>query len=171
MSELKDVEVLGNGVEQFLSFILGQETYGLNILRVQEIRGWEPTTKLPGMPSYVKGVINIRGAVVPIVDMRERFQIGEPSYDESTVVIITRMIASQSDGVEKVVGLVVDGVSDVEDVDLNQLQNAPSFSGTEKVNEEFIKGLASRDHKMIILLDVDRLLNQGVLGPLSVKAA
>lgn len=154
-------------IEQFLTFILGKETYGLDILRVQEIRGWEATTRLPGVPEYVKGVINIRGAVVPIVDMRERFHIGEPSYDESTVVIITRMSdkACEKES-KKIVGLVVDGVSDVEDVDLNSLQNAPSFNHSDKVNQEFIKGLASTEDKMVILLDVDRLLSDGVFSQL-----
>jgi purine-binding chemotaxis protein CheW len=151
--------------EQFLSFLLGAEVYGLDILRVQEIRGWEKTTHLPNMPSYVKGVINIRGAVVPIVDLRERFHIGEPTYNESTVVIITRMDThTGEENLQKTVGLVVDGVSDVEDVDVNALQSSPSFQQGGQVNDEFIRGLANLENRMMIVLNVDRLLHQGVFN-------
>lgn len=148
---------------QFLSFILGNETYGVDILRVQEIRGWEAPTNLPGLPSYVKGVINIRGAIVPILDMRERFHISEPTYDHSTVVVITRIAVSQDDRVGKLMGLVVDGVSDVVGINLNELQTAPQFDNNQKVSDEFIKGLASIEQKMVILLDVDKLLGLGTL--------
>ncbi|WP_052501612.1 chemotaxis protein CheW [Thiomicrospira microaerophila] len=148
---------------QFLSFILGNETYGVDILRVQEIRGWEMPTNLPGLPSYVKGVINIRGAIVPILDMRELFHIGEPTYDHSTVVVITRIAVSQDDRVGKLMGLVVDGVSDVVGINLNELQTAPQFDNNQKVSDEFIKGLASIEQKMVILLDVDKLLGLGTL--------
>ncbi|MFA6700676.1 MAG: chemotaxis protein CheW [Thiomicrospira sp.] len=157
--------VASQKIDQFLTFILGAETYGMDILRVQEIRGWETTTHLPGMPDYVKGVINIRGAVVPIVDLRERFHIGEATYDESTVVIITKMEADNFDeNLQKTVGLVVDGVSDVEDVDVAALQAAPSFQSGDRVSDEFIQGLASLQQKMVIVLNVDRLLHQAVFN-------
>lgn len=157
--------VVSQKIDQFLTFILGAETYGMDILRVQEIRGWETTTHLPGMPDYVKGVINIRGAVVPIVDLRERFHIGEATYDESTVVIITKMEAGNlGENLQKTVGLVVDGVSDVEDVDMAALQAAPSFQSGDRVSDEFIQGLASLQQKMVIVLNVDRLLHQGVFN-------
>ena len=149
--------------DQCLTFILGNESYGIDILRVQEIRGWEKTTNLPGVPAYVKGVINIRGAVVPIVDLRERFEIGQATYDDSTVVIIVKVDTDvQARDAEKTVGLVVDAVSDVEDIDFASLQNAPSFRSGERVSDEFIKGLASLEDKMVIVLDVNKLLNQGV---------
>jgi purine-binding chemotaxis protein CheW len=152
---------------QVLTFILGQETYGLDILRVQEIRGWETTTKLPETPEYVKGVINMRGAVVPIVDLRDRFGIGGATYDDSTVVIITRLLNSDT---AKTIGLVVDGVSDVEDIDVSQLQAVPSFSGGGKINEQYIQGLANlKDsdasvNKMVIVLNVDALILQGIFN-------
>jgi len=153
---------------QFLTFVLGSETYGIDILRVQEIRGWEKTTKLPSMPDYVKGVINMRGSVIPIVDLRERFQIGEATYNESTVVIITKMKSDSSNGnTTKAVGLVVDGVSDVEDIDLESLQEAPSFQSKQRVSEKYIQGLASIGEKMAIVLNVDELLNQGVFQKLA----
>lgn len=151
--------------DQFLTFLLGDETYGIDILRVQEIRGWEKPTKLPNMPDYVKGVINMRGAVVPIIDMRERFNIGQASYDESTVVIITH-VNYHAEGaeheVEKTIGLVVDGVSDVHDVNLDQLQHAPSFGESKRVSEEFVKGLATLEEIMVIILNIDLLANQGI---------
>ncbi len=158
-------------VDQFLTFVLGSETYGIDILRVQEIRGWEKTTNLPGVPDYVKGVINIRGAVVPIVDLRERFHIGNATYDESTVVIITKMEAGNTEeNLQKTVGLVVDGVSDVEDVDVASLQAAPSFQSGDRVSDEFIQGLASQAEKMVIVLNVDNLLHQGVFQKLKQPA-
>jgi purine-binding chemotaxis protein CheW len=151
--------------DQFLTFILGEETYGIDILRVQEIRGWEKPTKLPNMPNYVKGVINMRGAVVPIIDMRERFSISKPTYDESTVVIIVH-VNYRAEGaeheIEKTIGLVVDGVSDVHDVNLEQLQHAPSFGEGKRVSEEFVKGLATLDEIMVIILNIDLLANQGI---------
>lgn len=163
--------VAGNMV-QYLTFRLGQEVYGLDILRVQEIRGWEKTTKLPGVPSYVKGVINMRGEVVPIVDMRERFGISNsPTYDETTVVIITKMMLEGADKTSnKTVGLVVDGVSDVEDVTQESVQPAPKF-GYERnphIDEDFITGLSMVEQEgesvMLILLNVDSMINQGVFN-------
>lgn len=151
--------------DQFLTFLLGDETYGIDILRVQEIRGWESPTKLPNMPNYIKGVINMRGAVVPIIDMRERFSISEPTYDESTVVIIVHVHlhtdSSEHDTV-KTIGLVVDGVSDVHDVDLANLQHAPNFGDSRRVSEEFVRGLATLEAIMVIILNIDLLANQGI---------
>lgn len=151
--------------DQFLTFLLGNETYGIDILRVQEIRGWESPTRLPNMPHYVKGVINMRGAVVPIIDLRERFNISEPTYDESTVVIIVH-VHHRNEGADhdtvKTIGLVVDGVSDVHDVNLAELQHAPSFGDTRRVSEEFVRGLATLEAIMVIILNIDLLANQGI---------
>lgn len=153
---------------QFLTFVLGAETYCIDILRVQEIRGWEKTTQLPETPAYVKGVINIRGTIVPIVDLRERFHIGQATYNDSTVVIITKMEGGEaSENLKKTVGLVVDGVSDVEDIDLQSLQPAPSFRSGDRVSDEFIQGLASIGEKMAIVLNVDHLLHKGVFQKLA----
>ncbi|MDG6777807.1 chemotaxis protein CheW [Thiomicrorhabdus sp. zzn3] len=152
---------------QYLTFLLASETYGIDILRVQEIRGWEKTTQLPSVPDYVKGVINMRGAVVPIVDLRERFHIGQATYDESTVVIITKMESGSVENLHKTIGLVVDGVSDVEDIDLASLHEAPSFQSDERVSDEYIQGLASIGDKMAIVLNVDHLLKKGVFQKLA----
>jgi len=146
--------------DQVLSFILGQEEYGVDILRVQEIKGWEKTTPIPNTPKYVMGVINLRGAVVPIIDLRVRFGLNEMTYDETTVVIIVR--SEDSAGVQKIIGLVVDGVSDVYAINKKELQTAPDMSGT--VQSEYIHGLATINEKLVIILHVDPLINDGILA-------
>ena len=153
---------------EYLTFFLNKEVYGLDLLQVQEIRSWEKATPLPSMPNYVKGVINIRGAVVPVMDLRERFQIGEPSHDELTVIIVCAV--RLDNGEEKMVGLVVDGVSDVERIDPSALQPAPSFDAGQKVDETFIGGLASVEREdtsfMVTVLNAQRLVSVGLLDAL-----
>lgn len=145
--------------QQVLTFTLSSELYGLDILRVQEIKGWELTTPIPNVPNYVKGVINLRGIVVPIVDLRERFHLGQPTYDNTTVVIIVRTLMGLKG--EKIIGMVVDSVSDVFTVDLTTLQAAPK-SNIAAVDQEFIRGLATLDGQMMILMDVDHLVQEGL---------
>jgi len=151
--------------DQVLSFVLGKEEYGVDILRVQEIKGWEKTTAIPNTPNYVMGVINLRGSVVPIVDLRVRFNIEELTYNDSTVVIIVR--SEDSAGSQKIIGLVVDGVSDVYALNKTELQPAPEMGGT--VSSEYINGLATVADKMVIILHVDQLINDGILA--SIKKA
>ena len=139
---------------QFLSFALGDEEYGVDILRVQEIRSWEPVSRIPNVPSYEKGVVNLRGAIVPIVDLRERFGLGHLEYTPLTVVVVLQSITET--GQNRIMGVVVDSVSDVVDVDKKMIQDAPNF-GT-KVSTEFIYGLASVNERMVMLLDVNKLL-------------
>jgi len=144
---------------QFLSFTLGGEEYGVDILRVQEIRSWEPVSRIPNVPSYEKGVVNLRGAIVPIVDLRERFGLGHVEYTPLTVVVV---LQTQTEaGQTRIMGVVVDSVSDVVDVDKKTIQDAPNF-GT-KVSTEFINGLASVNERMVMLLDVEKLLKLEVL--------
>ncbi|MCQ8105224.1 chemotaxis protein CheW [Methylomonas sp. SURF-2] len=138
---------------QFLSFSLGGEEYGVDILRVQEIRSWEPVSRIPNVPAYEKGVVNLRGAIVPIIDLRERFDLGRGQYTPLTVVVVLQ--ARIGDKV-RVMGVVVDAVSDVIDVEKNAIQSSPDF-GT-KVSTEFINGLVSVNKRMVMLLDVDKLL-------------
>lgn len=145
---------------QILSFILGKEEYGVDILRVQEIKGWEKTTRIPNSPEYVMGVINLRGAVVPVVDLRVRFGLENITYDESTVVIILRSNDEKTHS-QKIIGIVVDGVSDVYSVNLDDLQSAPEISGT--IHTEYVKGLATVTDKMVIVLHVDQLVTTGIL--------
>lgn len=138
---------------QFLSFTLGNEEYGVNILRVQEIRSWEPVSRIPNVPSYEKGVVNLRGAIVPIIDLRERFNLNYAEYTSLTVVVV---LQAEFNGKSRTMGVVVDAVSDVVEVDKNSIQRAPDF-GT-KVNTLFINGLASVNERMLMLLDVEKLL-------------
>jgi len=147
-------EVKLDNMLQFLSFTLGDEEYGVDILRVQEIRSWEPVSRIPNVPSYEKGVVNLRGAIVPIIDLRERFGLGYLQYSPLTVVVVLQI--QTEEGRTRVMGVVVDAVSDVIDVNKKSIQNAPNF-GT-KVSTEFINGLASVNERMVMLLDVEKLL-------------
>ncbi|WP_319381589.1 chemotaxis protein CheW [Thiomicrorhabdus sp.] len=150
----------GSDDDQVLSFRLGGEEYAVDILRVQEIKGWEKTTSIPNTPDFVMGVINLRGAVVPIIDLRVRFRLDKVTYNESTVVIIVRSFDHH--GTQKIIGLVVDGVSDVHSIRSDQLQNAPEMNGV--INSSYLKGLATLDDKMVIVLNIDHLINEGILG-------
>jgi len=152
-AELTEEKKLENLV-QFLSFTLGDEEYGVDILRVQEIRSWEPVSRIPNVPSYEKGVVNLRGAIVPIIDLRERFGLGHLEYSPLTVVVVLQTLTEL--GQTRTMGVVVDSVSDVIDVDKKTIQDAPNF-GT-KVSTEFINGLASVKDRMVMLLDVEKLL-------------
>lgn len=134
---------------EYLAFMLGGEEYGVNILKVQEIRGYESVTRIPNAPDFVKGVINLRGVIVPIVDLRVKFQLGNPTYDQLTVVIILNLD-------ERISGIVVDSVSDVTTLLPEQIRTAPDFGST--VNAHYIIGLGSVDERMLILLDIDRLM-------------
>lgn len=157
-SENKDIDhdqsdkKLDNSV-QYLSFALGKEEYGVDILRVQEIRSWEPVSRIPNVPFYEKGVVNLRGSIVPIIDLRERFNLKYAEYTLLTVVVVLQTIDA---GKTQTMGVVVDSVSDVINVDKTKIQAAPDF-GT-KVSNEFISGLVSVNERMVMLLDVDKLL-------------
>ena len=143
---------------QYLSFVLGKEEYGVDILRVQEIRSWEPVSRVPNVPPYEKGVVNLRGAIVPIIDLRERFSLSKVEYTPLTVVVVLQTgIGNHT----RIMGVVVDSVSDVISIDKSEIQGAPDF-GT-KVSNEFINGLVSVNERMVMLLDVDKLLTLEVL--------
>lgn len=168
----KDLDTIQEQIEQsdsvddqVLSFVLGSEEYGVDILRVQEIKGWERTTSIPNTPDYVMGVINLRGSVVPIVDLRVRFELEQITYDDTTVVTIVR--SEDGAGSQKIIGLVVDGVSDVYTLNKKELQPAPEMAGT--VNTDYVNGLATVSDKMVIILHVDQLINDGILS--SIKKA
>ncbi|OAI18456.1 chemotaxis protein CheW [Methylomonas lenta] len=140
-------------IVQYLSFTLGQEDYGVDVLRVQEIRSWEPVSRIPNVPAHEIGVVNLRGDIVPIIDLRERFQLGATLYTPFTVVVVLQVHIAEK---MRVMGLVVDTVSDVIDVDKALIQSAPNFGA--KVSTEFINGLVSVNQRMVMLLDVDKLL-------------
>ncbi|GDX85252.1 chemotaxis protein CheW [Methylococcaceae bacterium] len=144
---------------QYLSFVLGKEEYAVDILRVQEIRSWEPVSRVPNVPIYEKGVVNLRGAIVPIIDLRERFSLSKAEYTPLTVVVV---LQTGSGNHTCIMGVVVDSVSDVISVERVEIQGAPDF-GT-KVSNEFINGLVSVNERMVMLLDVDKLLTLETLG-------
>ena len=144
--------------KQYLSFILDSEEYGVDILKVQEIRGWEPATRIPGAPDFVLGVINLRGSVVPIVDLRKRFNLPSKEFNKLTVMILVNVA---HEGSKRTIGMVVDSVSEVYSLQEQDLNSAPDVGGA--IASNYIKGLATIDEKMIVLLDIDLLINEGVL--------
>lgn len=153
---LGDMGEVDDHSAQYMTFALAEEVYGVDILRVQEIRGWETVTRVPNAPPYVKGVINLRGSIVPIFDLRERFNLPVQEYTKDTVVIVLR-IQCQATNTTRIMGVVVDAVSDVLSAKTAEIGITPDFGG--RVTTEFISGLASAGDKMIMLLDVDKLLN------------
>lgn len=144
---------------QFLSFTLGGEHYGVDILRVQEIKGWENVRPLPDTPVFVKGVLDLRGVIVPIIDLRSRFNLSSVEYTPTTVTIVLSVHRS---GKPLIIGMVVDGVSDVLNVKCTDLRKAPDL-GTH-INTKYITGIFSQNDRMIVLLDVDKLFNPDELG-------
>ena len=151
----KQHPVIGTHAQEFLSFTLGHEEYGVDILKVQEIRGYEKPTAIANAPAYIKGVVNLRGTIVPIVDMRIKFNLGEPTYDQFTVVIILNVS-------RRVIGIVVDGVSDVIALRADQVRPAPEFSST--FDTQYIVGLGTVDERMLILVDIDKLMSSDDMG-------
>lgn len=146
-----------NGSNQVLTFTLGMETYGVDILRVQEIRGWSPVTRVPQSPPHVLGVLNLRGSIVPIVDLRMRFRLEQAEYTAITVIIVLSVETTHG---RRDLGVVVDGVSDVIDINAADIKPAPDLGS--QVNTEFIHGLMTVGENMVMLLDIDRLIGGDV---------
>jgi len=144
---------------QYLTFILANEEYAIEILRVQEIRCWQSVTTLPNARDYIKGVINIRGTIVPIVDLRMRFNMESMEYGPMTVVIVVKVLEENR---ERVMGIVVDGVSDTHEIPQENIKPAPDVG--DKTDIQFINGLATVNESMLILLDIDKLLISGELN-------
>ncbi len=140
--------------EQYLTFMLAGEEYGVEILRVQGVQGWSKATPIPNTPEYILGVINLRGAIVPIIDLRKRFGLESKPFGSTTVVVVVKITDEET---ERTVGIVVDGVSEVYRLDNKDIQNAPEFGDT--VQTEFVKGLATAEEKMIILLEINKLIS------------
>lgn len=150
------------GRAQYLSFRIGNDDYAVDILRVQEIRGWENVRALPDSKNYVKGVLDLRGAIVPIIDLRIRFGCTTPEYAPTTVVIV--MSIGSPDQPQQLVGAVVDAVSDVLDVDADELKPAPQIGGT--VSRRYLQGMVTLPRGMVILLDLDRMFDRNELDGL-----
>jgi purine-binding chemotaxis protein CheW len=149
--------------EQYLTFMLDGEEYGVDILRVQEIKGWDKVTRIPHTSEYVLGVINLRGAVVPILDLRRRFGLEAIAFGPTTVVIVVRVAGGHGDE-GRTVGMVVDAVSEVYNVDAADTKAPPDMCGS--VDQVFVKALATVEEKMLILLDIDRLIGNSIADEL-----
>ena len=143
---------IGMGSQQVLTFKLAGEEYGVGILKVQEIRGWSAVTAIPHAPAWVLGVIDLRGVVVPVIDLRRRFELDPAQFGPATVVIVIRVNEA---GAERTIGLVVDAVSEVYDIDESTFRALPDLGST--AASEVVHGLAHADGKTIILLDAERL--------------
>jgi purine-binding chemotaxis protein CheW len=139
----------GNAETQYLTVNLAHEEYGIDILAVREIRGWTPVTRIPQSPHYVLGVLNLRGAIVPVIDLRLRFGLSREEYNATTVTVIITVAGRQF-------GVVVDAVSDVLDVADDAMRPVPDMGTT--VDTEYLKGLTSIGDRMVLLLDADKLL-------------
>jgi purine-binding chemotaxis protein CheW len=156
MAEVKTMdELTADQSREYLTFRLNQEEYGIDILKVQEIRGYEQPTRVAEAPHFIKGVVNLRGTIVPIVDMRLKFNCPKADYDEFTVVIILSLV-------DRVVGIVVDSVSDVMELPPEALKSAPDVESV--IGSEAVTGLGSLGDRMMILLDIERLMSAPDMG-------
>ena len=142
-------------VHEFLTFTLGAEEFGVDILKVQEIRGYDTVTHIPDTPDFVKGVINLRGTIVPVIDMRVKFGLTDVSYNDFTVMIILNVG-------QRVVGMVVDGVSDVLGLTAQEIRPPPELGRT--VDTEFLSGVGALDKRMLILVDIEKLIGSAEMA-------
>jgi purine-binding chemotaxis protein CheW len=147
---------------EFLTFVLGSEEYGVDILKVKEIRGYDAVTRLPDAPDYIKGVINLRGTIVPVVDMRLKFRLERAEYTALTVMIVLNVA-------DRVVGMVVDSVSDVVQLSAEQVRAVPEIGAT--IDRQFLTGIGTLDERMLILLDIERLMASTEMGLVTAQAA
>ncbi len=155
MSVTAKTEGVATGAREYLTFRLDQEEYGIDILKVQEIRGYEPPTRIANAPEFIKGVVNLRGTIVPIVDMRLKFNCSQIEYNSFTVVIILNLR-------NRVVGIVVDSVSDVMELASDAVRPAPDIESA--IDSGCILGLGSVGERMLILLDIEKLMNNVDMG-------
>jgi len=152
------VEIAQENAAEYLTFRLGSEEYGIDILKVQEIRGYEAPTRIANAPDFIKGVINLRGTIVPIVDLRMKFNCSLVNYDSLTVVIVVNLF-------QRIVGFVVDSVSDVMELTSDKIQSAPDVESS--IDSESIIGLGSLNDRMLILLDIEKLMSSRDMGLVS----
>jgi purine-binding chemotaxis protein CheW len=160
--ELNQQIGLSTDGSQFLTFNLGEELYGVDILRVQEIKGYTAVTKIPNTPPHIKGVLNLRGTIVPIVELRTKFDMPMIDYTMFTVIVVVVVK-------EKIMGLVVDSVSDVLNIDKKDIQAPPQFGA--KMDVSFLSGIGKSGDKLVALLDMDRLLSDGEMQAADVALA
>ncbi|EIP3498428.1 chemotaxis protein CheW [Escherichia coli] len=148
--------------QEFLVFTLGDEEYGIDILKVQEIHGYDQVTRIANTPAFIKGVTNLRGVIVPIVDLRIKFSQVDVDYNDNTVVIVLNLG-------QRVVGIVVDGVSDVLSLTAEQIRPAPEFAVT--LSTEYLTGLGALGDRMLILVNIEKLLNSEEMALLDSAAS
>lgn len=141
--------------EEFLTFTLGEEEYAIDILKVQEIRGYDSVTRIANTPDFIKGVINMRGVIVPVVDMRLKFHLGNATYDQFTVMIILNFG-------QRIVGMVVDSVSDVIALQPEEIRSAPDFGSS--FDTQYLIGLANVGDRMAIVVDIEKLMSSQEMG-------
>lgn len=153
-------DLSASGAREYLTFRLDQEEYGIDILKVQEIRGYEPPTRVANAPNFIKGVVNLRGTIVPIVDMRLKFSCSNAEYNSFTVVIILNLR-------NRIVGIVVDSVSDVMELPPESLKSAPDIDSV--IDSGSVLGLGSLGERMLILLDIERLMSAPDMGLVGVS--
>lgn len=159
MGTMEKIDKLGvSGAREYLTFRLDKEEYGIDILKVQEIRGYEPPTRVADAPNFIKGVVNLRGTIVPIVDMRLKFNCAKAEYDSFTVVIVLNLRS-------RIVGIVVDSVSDVMELPPESLRSAPDIDSV--IDSASVFGLGSLGDRMLILLDIERLMSGPAMGLVS----
>ena len=147
--------VAREATREVLVFILGAEEYGVDILKVQEIRGFEKVTPIPAAPEYLKGIVNLRGVIVPVIDLRLKFAMAEARYDASTVMIVLRIAG-------RVIAIVVDAVSDVVRLAPSEIKPAPQLGAV--VDSTYLAGLATQDERMILLMDIEKFLSSAELN-------
>lgn len=155
MTDAAEVQAIQGEKEEFLTFTVGDEEYAIDILKVQEIRGYDAVTRVANSPEYIKGVINMRGVIVPVVDMRIKFHLGNVTYDEFTVMIILNLG-------HRIVGMVVDSVSDVIALRPEEIRPAPDFGST--FDTQYLLGLASVGDRMAIVVDIEKLMTSQEMG-------
>lgn len=156
--EKVDGPTLAGAAREYLTFRLGQEEYGIDILKVQEIRGYEPPTRVANAPEFIKGVVNLRGTIVPIIDMRLKFRCAKAEYNTFTVVIILNLRS-------RIVGIVVDSVSDVMELPQDSYRSAPDVDSV--IDSAAVLGLGSVGDRMLILLDIEKLMSANDMGLVS----
>lgn len=155
MIEAAEDQSIQQTIQEYLTFTLGEEEYAIDILKVQEIRGYDAVTRIANTPDYIKGVINMRGVIVPVVDMRLKFHLGHATYDQFTVMIILNLGS-------RIVGMVVDSVSDVIALNPEEIRPAPDFGST--FDTQYLIGLASVAERMAIVVDIEKLMTSQEMG-------
>jgi len=166
VAESRKHETVEEATDQFLTFSLAGEEYGVDILQVQEVKVWTQVTVLPNTPSYIKGVLNLRGVIVPIIDLRSRFEMEAVDYDATTVIVVLKLYIGNRD---RIIGLVVDSVSDVLDIPGSSIKPVSEFELNSR--SEAITGVATVNNKLVIMMDAAKLMDASEMSRLETEVA